>query len=86
MEEVSIQHLAMVTSRITILEAKVQMFDMKERCLQLKQQGLGLSSQQWNPDFVEADGAASTRYDSGLGQSPMLQLPSHSKTQFVVRL
>ena len=85
MENESIHHLAMVTSRITTLEAKVQVSSTKERCLQLKhEQGLGLSSQQWNPDFVEADGAASRRYDSGLGQS--LQLPYHSKTQFVARL
>ena len=85
MEEESIQHFTIVTSRIMTLEAKVQVSSTKERRLQLKhEQGLGLSSQQWNPDFVEADGAASTRYDSGLGQS--LQLPSHSKTQFVARL
>ena len=65
----------MITSHLLSLERKVQESTAKR----------GLDSQEWNLDFVEADGALSTnRYDSGLGQS-FGQQP-RSKTQLIARL
>ena len=84
LEEDKSQHLTVIASRLLSLEARLQestASNTKRGHLKLH----GLDSQEWNPDFVEADGALSTnQYDSGLGQS-FGQQP-RSKTQLITRL
>ena len=81
LEEDKLQHLTMIASHVLSLEASLQVPNTKSLKLELQ----GLDSREWNPDFVEADGAVSTnQYDSGLGKS-LGQQPC-SKTQFVAHL
>ena len=72
------QHLMMITSHLLSLERRVQGSNTKSGVR-------GMDSREWNPDFVEADGALSTnRYDSGLGGS--LGQQPRSKTQLIARV
>ena len=81
LEEDKLQHLTLIASHVLSLEASLQVPNTKSLKLELQ----GLDSREWNPDFVEADGAVSTNwYDSGLGKS--LGQQPHSKTQFVAHL
>jgi hypothetical protein len=69
------QHLMMISSHLLSLEGRVQESNTKS----------GLDSREWNPDFVEVDGAVTTNgYDSGLGRS--LGQQPRSKTQLITRL
>jgi hypothetical protein len=69
------QHLMMISSHLLSLEGRVQESNTKS----------GLDSREWNPDFVEADGALSTnQYDSGLGRS--LGQQPRNKTELIARL
>ena len=85
LKEEQSQHLSVITSHLLSLEARLQESTIPNSKGGHLNHHQGLDSREWNPDFVEADGAVLTnQYDSGLGQS--LGRKPQSKTQFIARL